>query len=500
MIAVLNQLPISHVCFGNHEADIQLDSVVERTCEFAGCWLNSNMPSFPLPATGDQPSSVRPFDLIDCETAAGQPIRVGLIGLLTSESGVFRKNRFRGLEIEDTLEAAARWSGLLRSQHGADVIVALTHQSLAVDERLAASGHVDLVLGGHEHEVIERWSESGVPVIKSGSDAQTAAVVDLHLERLPSSTEARHRSKSRVAVDVDVHFEDVSSYEPETQLAAAVNAQLHVLRALEEEVVCSVADLGDAAEHFGEFTSAGTRFQQTSVGAALTAACKEVLQVDVALINGGSIKGNRAYPRGELSYLDLKSELPFPTKMVVMHMPGSVLQASLSHSRAGDPALERRGYLQVDAGVHVDETDGAGHTILSVDGKPFDPAADYVVALPRNLLKGIFNITPLVEFAEQRPHGLGSEDDYVPALNLVLMHKSNQIWRSLGSFEQLDLDQDGVLSREEITIGLRARLGIEPSSVMIDNVIRAIDSDASDSISRAEYERLGSAPLRPACL
>ena len=57
-----------------------------------------------------------------------------------------------------------------------------------------------------------------------------------------------------------------------------------------------------------------------------------------------------------------------------------------------------------------------------------------------------------------------------------------------------------VLSREEITIGLRARLGIEPSSVMIDNVIRAIDSDASDSISRAEYERLGSAPLRPAGL
>ena len=284
MIAVLNQLPISHVCFGNHEADIQLDSIVERTCEFAGCWLNSNMPSFPLPATGDQPSSVRPFDLIDCETAAGQPIRVGLIGLLTSESGVFRKNRFRGLEIEDTLEAAARWSGLLRSQHGADVIVALTHQSLAVDERLAASGHVDLVLGGHEHEVIERWSESGVPVIKAGSDAQTAAVVDLHLERLPSSeggAEAPNGSESRVAVDVDVRFEDVSSYEPETQLAAAVNAQLHVLRALEEEVVCSVADLGGAAEHFGEFTSVGTRFQQTSVGAALTAACKEVLQVPI---------------------------------------------------------------------------------------------------------------------------------------------------------------------------------------------------------------------------
>ena len=32
-------------------------------------------------------------------------------------------------------------------------VIALTHQSLAADVALSQSGAVDLVLGGHEHEV-----------------------------------------------------------------------------------------------------------------------------------------------------------------------------------------------------------------------------------------------------------------------------------------------------------------------------------------------------------
>ena len=112
-----------------------------------------------------------------------------------------------------------------------------------------------------------------------------------------------------------------------------------MLRALEGETIVAVADFAadEGLASSPPLTSRGTRIRQTTAGALLGSACRESLQVDVAMINGGSIKGNRDYPSGQMSYLDLQVELPFPTKMVAVRMPGHVLQAALEYSRRGAP-------------------------------------------------------------------------------------------------------------------------------------------------------------------
>ena len=56
----------------------------------------------------------------------------------------------------------------------------------------------------------------------------------------------------------------------------------------------------------------------------------------------GTIKGGTTYATPALSLLDLRRELPFPTKMIVVDMPGSVLRAAVAHSRKGEPDDERR--------------------------------------------------------------------------------------------------------------------------------------------------------------
>ena len=71
--------------------------------------------------------------------------------------------------------------------------------------------------------------------------------------------------------------------------------------------------------------------------------------------------------------------------MVVVGMPAPTLQAAILASRAGDPAVEKRAYLQLDDGVEVD--DAAGQ-LVAVAGRPYDEGATYTVALPRNLLHG----------------------------------------------------------------------------------------------------------------
>jgi hypothetical protein len=299
--------------------------------------------------------------------------------------------------------------------------------------------------------------------------------------------------------------------------------------------------------------------------------------------------------------------------MVTVRLPGSVLQAALTHSRTSGPdGAERRGYLQVDPGVVVvdedpfglrvassddadgddmhdtqekkeatkkaaaaaaaaaakaavanegadleasssstyilfddDHTDEAGtgarsslslstsssssssssstssatlsssplpsaallpaprvrHAIVSIGGEPFDASREYVVALPRNLLKGFCSITPLVEWfktaeeserraVEEAAAALEAaaslakggcaeaaaaaaeiasevslarrlplnEDAFIPCLNLAVSFFTKEQWRRLAfSFDEIDTDGNGKIDRFEVAAAFERR-------------------------------------------
>ena len=89
MVDVLNHVPITRLCFGNHEADLPLHSIKRRVREFNGVWLNTNMQAF-------EEDTVN-YEMIDL----GDDIHVGLLGLLTDQPGVFATDTFRGVPILD---------------------------------------------------------------------------------------------------------------------------------------------------------------------------------------------------------------------------------------------------------------------------------------------------------------------------------------------------------------------------------------------------------------
>ena len=68
-------------------------------------------------------------------------------------------------------------------------------------------------------------------------------------------------------------------------------------------------------------------------------------------------------------------------------------------------------FLQVDERIKVS---GEG-IVIEINGKAIDPAKDYDIATSMLLLQGMDNVKPLVEFAQQFPERIPSEDVSRPA-------------------------------------------------------------------------------------
>ena len=215
---------------------------------------------------------------------------------------------------------------------------------------------------------------------------------------------------------------------------------------------------------------------------------------DVAILNGAVIKGGRVYEDGKLSYSDLKKELPFPTKMVVVSgiKRWELLEAIHYSRNAIEPGanpdaeeIPRRGYLQVDW-----QFDQAGE----IEGHQDD---ELTVALPRNIMNGFCHIEPLMEIGKRLKEkgAFPGDDDFVPAIQLVVRHSCRNRWSqvvtSLGSFEEADLNNDGVLDRFEVKKMMEKVLGrSDISDFVVDDMINVIDTDNNGVIDMGEFSYL----------
>ena len=63
----------------------------------------------------------------------------------------------------------------------------------------------------------------------------------------------------------------------------------------------------------------GIRLAQTTMGTLLCSSLRDSLMADCAVINAGNIRGNTLYEddKHSVTYADLKSEIPFDSKVTV---------------------------------------------------------------------------------------------------------------------------------------------------------------------------------------
>ena len=458
-------------------------------------------------------------------------IKIALLGLLSDERDMFRDGTFRGLSIGSIKEKYEMISQKVNLMRIADCVIPLTHQSMNADIELAKwmlqlmtndkgnNQTEGVILGGHEHVKIHEHvsneqeytgnsaidfmlrlasrygrKTSSVQIVKSGMDAERAAIVDL-----------RFNPTTRTLESVDVSFEELDErHQPCPIVSSIVNRHLLVLEELQDFIVFDKntmlsgyftdPDTGEDLKLSSEFT----RYEQTTVGALFCTAIRSELGVDVCIINGAPIKGSKTYTDGTMSYDDLRNELPFPLKMIVVEMTRKQLKEAVEYSRTNvekgksavaleDGRIERRGYLQVDFDYWKQQTDEEGD---------YNEDDILTVALPRNLLKGFCKIQPLMELHKEleAKRALPIDDDYIKAIDLIVRYCCKDRWSLIAeqfSFTDLDLNNDGVLCREEIRHGIRAILGgEEPSEDLVDSMLEAVDDNADGSIDELEFNKI----------
>ena len=325
MIAVLNLLDGSpsrderlFATFGNHEFDAPDFAVLRRRLEESRfTWLASDLRFRPpgartaVPFAGFLPN-VEAARLIE---VGG--VRLGLFGL-TLEGDPrpwIDYGRF------DRRVAAARDAVAALRALGAEFVVAVTHQEMRDDVRLAELvPGIDWIAGGHEHVALERRA-GATWITKADADAKTIVRVDV--DGAPGGFDARHRF---VAASGELG--------PDAELQGEVARWL--VRLAERVVERTGRRLLDAVattEHALEGVEPAIRGRETALGNFLTDVLGERLDADVALINGGAVRVNDDVPAGgALRVYELEGIFYYDNRPVAIELDGAQLLALLKIS------------------------------------------------------------------------------------------------------------------------------------------------------------------------
>jgi 2',3'-cyclic-nucleotide 2'-phosphodiesterase (5'-nucleotidase family) len=190
-VSVMNSVPVTHACLGNHEFDHSTMILGQRLSELDATVLNSNVRSTDaFHGLDENGARVGAFvdDLPSTERLELGGLKIGLLGVCTTSTPLSSAVKPRGVVFQDVVPIVRR---IVRDfdhpknpdEDAVDLTIALTHQTLCEDETLAREvPELGLILGGHEHHPFHGAIEgTDVLCLKAGMDSENVVVVTLEL-------------------------------------------------------------------------------------------------------------------------------------------------------------------------------------------------------------------------------------------------------------------------------------------------------------------------------
>mgnify|MGYP002624456174 CR=1 FL=1 len=366
IIDLFNEAELDLMVLGNHEFDFGAAVTRARVAEARFPVLSAN--------AVDSTGTLLEGTLATWIAEAG-PYKLGFIGLTTPETPEI--SSAEGVTFKPLIETARTLSDDLRNQ-GANLVVALAHTGIVEDlELVNGDSGIDILLSGHDHLEIT-YHNGQRAFVEAGSQGEKLMVVEVTMDTVES------RGNQVFTWEPQFRILSTKGVEPDPAMAAKVQVYLDQLsRELDIALGKSTTPL--------DSRRASVRGEETAIGNLIADAMRQGVGADVAITNGGGIRGDKTYDAGvTLTRRDIQTELPFGNRTVKLQLTGAQLLEALENgvSRVEEGA----GRFPSTSGLVMtwSRSAPAGERVKSVmvNGKPLDPAASYTVATNDFVAKG----------------------------------------------------------------------------------------------------------------
>ncbi|HQX55351.1 MAG TPA: 5'-nucleotidase C-terminal domain-containing protein [Pyrinomonadaceae bacterium] len=357
MINAWNAVGIDYAVFGNHEFDIKTPDLLTRMKESKFKWLGANVIDS---KTGKIFADTPPYVIREIGG-----IKLGIIGLLLPETKQ-TSSMEDSLTVTDYCSVAKTLVQEMREKGKVNAVIGLTHLSMAQDKELAKCAPFDLILGGHEHSLLQS-SSNGTPIFKMTADARELGKFSLNF-----NSAKQLESFDWEIIPVTDKIADAPDFAP----------VFEKYRGLIERLAVYVG----ATSVTLDALSVSCRTKETNIGNFIADAYRSSVGADIGFVNGGSIRADLTYEPGVLTKRDVLSMLPFNNPIVKVEVSGKIIRQLLEHGVARSAVGEdsEPGRFPQISGVRfeydVRKPAGSRVTSVMIGDQPLDDAKTYSVA------------------------------------------------------------------------------------------------------------------------
>jgi 2',3'-cyclic-nucleotide 2'-phosphodiesterase (5'-nucleotidase family) len=361
MIDLLNGVEPTVMAVAKREFSYREDQLTLRAHEAAFPFVCANILD---PLTNDNLDGVEHSHMVEVG-----PYRIGLTAVVSPEVLVdYLPERIQVLDPVESLRVEA---SSLRAK-GADLVIAMADfREDAMAELLGANG-VDILISS-DSQTTPIQEPSSTPWIRMG-EVGLAAVSHLTLEDTPDG----------LRWTIETTPQALANLPPDPDLRAQIDDYKTRLDAILDTVVGTTSTPMDTRRDT-------VRTQESAFGNLITDAMRATLNTDLALFNGGGIRGDRTYEAGsEIHRRDIQGEMPFRNTALAVEVTGAQVLAALENGFSRIEDMKGR-FPQVSGMVvHFNSHAPSGQRVVSVTvrGDPLDPKALYSLATVDFLAKG----------------------------------------------------------------------------------------------------------------
>ena len=345
-------------------------------------------------------------------------LQIAVIGMTNANIKAWlSEEKWSGMDFIPISEIAQKWVDKVRKRVHPDLVILAVHSGAGTGEGpdienealyLASSLQgVDLVLCGHDHhprvETFEHADGTQTLLIDAGTKARVVGEATFKLEV------TRHRVSGKSGA---VQLLEMRNYAPDTAFITRFAPQFEAVRAY------ALRQVGELTAPLSfEDALEGPSGYMSLIHRAQLYFSKADISISAPLTSKGFL------PAGPVTFLDLTRIYKYENLLYTIELTGAQLQSYLEYSY--DHWIRRDGpsyNYDSAAGIRytVSRSTDYGHrvTILSMaDGRPFEPAATYRVAMTSYRASGAGNL--LSEGAGVDPDSLSITATYKDIRSLI---------------------------------------------------------------------------------